>query len=263
MRNHPILLLMLSIFSHTVLLASTPPTALHAIYHTDAVLTEVVMTDLVSNVWYEADQEFIFNESGLVIVKATAQNWATFTWQVEINNNSVLLNLYDGRCDKIVYRLERSGDMYHWMNTTTNTVVKMDSTPAAYNEKMMTARRSLVGSWKSRFFPKKVIQGLADKNQISIMSADFNYVLSADGTFQKVIFLNQEKHATVSGLWEVASDGHTLVLHVQGEDCNYQTIEADIKLLSMDELVLDQALATTAVEKQICQNKETFFYNKQ
>jgi hypothetical protein len=262
MRNHPILLLMLCISSYTISFASPYPSATSTPYYPADWLTAVVTNDLVNSIWQVSGQEFIFNESGLVSVKEAQTSWKTYTWDLEVESSFFYLSLYDGRCDKVVYRLEREGEIYRWMNTTTNTIVKMDSKPTQYNENMMTARRSLVGNWSSRFFPKKVIKVLEDENQVSIISADFNYVLSEDGTFKKTIFLNQEKYSTVNGLWEVSSDGNTLILHIQGKDCNYQTVEADIKLLSMDELVLDQALATMSIEKQICQNKETFFYNK-
>lgn len=260
MRSHPIITLMLllsSIFSLSAFPSWTATTLSNELF-------VEVMEDLTSHVWEYDQQTFLFSSNGMVTINShESSDWKSYTWEMNAHDDLVYVNLYDSNCDQIVYRIEHDGNMYQWINTSTNLPIKIDSTPIRTTPQMLKAQKNLVGTWNSRFFPSKIVKGLKDQKGESIMTVDFRYQLKADGSFTKTIFLNQKSHRTMSGLWQVSSDGQQLMLHFQQKDCGYQTEAASIKLLSMDELVLEQALSSSDLEKELANSKNTFFYSKQ
>lgn len=265
MKSHPIITLIFLLSSIFSLQANSSWTATaFNITTINEDLFMEVMADLTNNTWQYNEQTFLFSNNGMVSVNnVDADEWKSYTWEMSANGGLVYVNLYDNHCDQIIYRIERDGDMYQWINTTTNLPIKIDSTPIWTTPQMIEAQQSLVGTWNSRFFPAEVVKELKDVEGNPIVTADFRYKLKADGSFQKTIYLNQKQHQVMNGLWQVSSDGKRLVLHFQQKDCDYHTEAASIKLLSMDELVLEQALSSSDLERDLASSKNTFFYSKQ
>lgn len=232
--------------------------------HKEGTIAQQIEEDLLAKVWYQEDRKFLFNASGLVsIVKISNNEVQNRNWKVEANNEVAYLKMANADSSETIYRLEKEGTSLRWIDQRTNLPVKTDSTPLRSLTKMVKAKKSLIGNWSSSVYPSTVIKDLEGENGRNLISADFKYMLRADGSFSKVTYLNRKKHSAVNGLWQVSEDGKHLILHFQQKNQTYTTQVAEIKLLAMDELVLGQALATSNLEEQLCSQKKTFFYNKQ
>lgn len=268
MKNHPIVILVFLLFSINSSLFASP---LNFTFgeksgvtknYTELISAQQVEQQLLNNIWFKESSKLLFSKSGIVsIISNNAVQ--SRTWRVEKQDQAIYLKLATSTCGELVYRIEKDGNSLKWIDDKTNITIKIDSTPLDKTEKIVKIHNSLVGSWSSSVYPSTVIEDLSGEEGRSIISADFKYFLKADGTFSKVISINRKQESTINGMWQLSEDGTQLILHLQKKDCTYETMVADIKLLTMDELVLGQALATTDLERELCRKKKTFFYNKQ
>lgn len=268
MKNHPIVILIFvlcsvssSLFASSSNFMFGDKFGLTKIY-TELISAQQVEQQLLNNIWFKESSKLLFSESGIVsIVNNDAIQ--SRTWRIEKRDQVIYLRLATSTCGELVYRIEKEGNTLKWIDEKTNLAVKTDSTPLDKTDRIVKIHKDLVGTWSSSIYPSTVIDDLSGEEGRSIISADFKYFLNADGTFNKVISINRKQESTINGLWQLSEDGEQLILHLQKKDCTYETMVADIKLLTMDELVLGQALATTDLEKELCRKKKTFFYNKQ
>ncbi|MEM8525648.1 MAG: hypothetical protein AAGG68_13485 [Bacteroidota bacterium] len=263
MKNYPIVILVLLFWS----VANTSLATAYSSFDVTKigstfVSVQQVEQELLDHVWFKESSKLLFGEAGVVTI-INDTDIESSIWQLEQQNQSIYLKMATSVCGELVYRLEREGTTLRWIDEKTNLKIKVDSTALEENDKVVEVHRNLIGTWSSSIYPSAVIDDLSDEEGRSIMSADFKYLLRADGTFSKVISINRKKTSSLNGLWQLSENGEELILHLRKKDCTYETIVADIKLLTMDELVLGQALATSDLEKQLCKEKKTFFYNKQ
>jgi len=268
MKNHPIVILTLLFWSATTPLFATPLnfTFDHKFgvteKYTELISAQQVEQQLLGNIWFKENSKWLFSKSGIVSI-VNNEAIQSSTWRVEQQRQFIYLKMTTSTCGELVYRIEKDGNTLRWIDEKTNLKIKVDSTPLDRTDKIIRVHNDLVGTWSSSIYSSTVIDDLSGEEGRSIVSADFKYALRADGTFSKSISINREKRTTINGLWQLSEDGKKLILHLQKKNCTYETIVADIKLITMDELVLGQALATTDLEKQLCSKKKTFFYNKQ
>ncbi|MEN0049114.1 MAG: hypothetical protein AAF806_18795 [Bacteroidota bacterium] len=268
MKNHPIVILILllygvsnSLFATTSNLAFGGEFGVTKIY-TELISAQQVEQQLLNNIWFKENSKLLFSKSGIVsIVNNNAIQ--SQTWRVEKQDKAIYLRLATATCGELVYRIEKEGNTLKWIDEKTNLAIKVNSTPLDKTDRIVKIYNDLVGTWSSSIYPSTVIDNLSDGEGHSIISADFKYFLNEDGTFSKRISINRKQESAIGGIWQLSEDGEKLILHLQKKDCTYETVVADIKLLTMDEMVLGQSLATTDLEKQLCREKKTFFYNKQ
>ena len=268
MKNHPIVILVFVLCSvNSSLFASSSSYLLGDKFgvtknYTELISAQQVEQQLLNNIWFKESSKLLFSESGVVSI-INNDITESRTWRVEKQEQAIYLKLATSTCGELVYRIEKDGNSLKWIDEKTNITVKIDSTPLAKTDKIVKIHNILVGTWSSSIYPSTVIDDLSGGKERSIISADFKYFLNADGTFSKVISINREQESTINGMWQLSENGAQIILHLQKKDCTYEIMVADIKLLTMDELVLGQALATTDLEKELCRKKKTFFYNKQ
>ncbi|MEM9885977.1 MAG: hypothetical protein AAF849_08800 [Bacteroidota bacterium] len=267
MKDYPIVVLVLCFFSagqflfaHNSSITSSPSSTFSTTY-TDK---ESIENALLSNIWYQGDLELHFAESGIVsITDVKNAQRDSRAWRLEKSGNTHLLRIANGKCDELIYRIEKDGDRYQWINTVTNLPVEVNAAPFEMKAERTKVHQSLIGTWRSSIYPSTVIENLKGLKDVTIMSADFKYILEADGSFRKIVYINREQYFVANGLWQLSEDSKELVLHFLQDDCSYTTRSAEIKLIALDELVLGQALAFSDLEEKICEKRKTFFYNKQ
>ncbi|MEM0992036.1 MAG: hypothetical protein AAGI49_03325 [Bacteroidota bacterium] len=267
MKNYPIVLLVLYLCSISHLLHASP-------INTNYLSTELSMGEkdaqaaiehlLVSNVWYQSNQRLLFSKTGMVsIIEADSEALHSKSWRLESNDGSILLHMFDKKCEELVYRIEKNGNTYQWINSLTNLPIEINAAPFAMKAELLKTYRSLVGTWRSSIFPSTVIENLKGHKGKTVKNADFTYVLKTDGAFTKTIYVNGEEHFAANGFWQLSDDHKQLILHFQQKDCSYLTRSVEIKLIALDELVLGQNISISNLEQKICEERKTFFYSKQ
>ncbi|MEL6718244.1 MAG: hypothetical protein AAFP82_05975 [Bacteroidota bacterium] len=264
MKNHSIVILALLLWGATNTSLTLPWNLKFDVTknHANSIVLQDIEQQLINNIWYKENHKLLFSEIGIVSV-ISDDTTLSHNWRVEQEGQVMLLKMITLSCGELVYRIEKDGNSLRWIDAKTNLSVRVSSTPLEKNARFMKVHKDLVGTWNSSIYTSTIIDNLSDEEGGSILSADFKYALKADGTFENTISINRKKKSTVYGVWQLSEDAEQLILHFQKKDCTYETIVADIRLLTMDELVLGKALVTSDLEKQLCREKKTFFYNKQ
>ncbi len=265
MKNHSIVILLLFYIhlatttfalSNSVLGAKNPVTELTE----GSGLVQAVETSLVSHIWESANTTYLFHERGLVSQITNGSHTQVQWWEVYAEDGQAYLKLYS---EKGETRFQITAqDNTQWVALANNTPLAMKATPIHAATARTTAMRNLVGTWSSTMYPSHLIAHMESEQGKSIVSVDFRYSIKANGTFQKTLRVNGAVHQAKAGIWQLSADGNYFILHFDNEDKSFQTYVVKVKHLSLDELVLDQALVTCELESKICGQMNTFFFNK-
>lgn len=264
MKNYPIVILLLF---HITLTAGNMPTSKSFLdtkvsvtkTESDLGLIQATEISLVNHIWELDAQTFLFNKQGVVSQIKDGRHCHTQWWEVYAENGQAYLKLYN-KSSETTYQIVEEQNA--WVLLATNETVAIKATPIKDAKLLSAALRSLVGTWSSRMYPSALIQDLEMTSGKSIASIDFQYKVQSDGTFQKRLYLNEQLHQEMDGVWQLSTDGDYLILHFDKGDKSFQTYIVEVKHLSLDELVIDQALVTSDLESNICKEMETFFFNK-
>ncbi|NJL74010.1 MAG: hypothetical protein HC892_02155 [Saprospiraceae bacterium] len=222
--------------------------------------------DLLDSAWFDSSRLFIFNRTGFVTVLAEDNKKVDYlSWDLQLINNEAYLTLSQATGKVERFRLVRANNHLQWIDMLNGTPLKIDAMPIPNLERWETTKSNLVGTWCSNIYPAEVIEDMETNNHETktISSATFKYEFLPDGRFVKTIYINaQERKVQAIGVWELAFDATSLIIHLEEGNAKYKSYCLEIKHLSFDELVLDQAAATSKLEDQICANSKTFYFNK-
>lgn len=230
-------------------------------------LMDKIEEDLLDSVWFDGYRLFIFNKTGFVTVFAADNKKVDYlSWDLQLIGNEAYLTLSQAAGAIERFRLTRINNDLQWIDLLNGNLLDIDAMPIPNLDRWETTKGNLVGTWCSNIYPAEVIEDMETNNHETkiISSATFKYEFLPDGRFAKTIYINaQERKVQAIGFWELAFDANSLIIHVEEGKSDYKSYCVEIKHLSFDELVLNQAAATSKLEDQICANSKMFYFNKQ
>lgn len=261
-------LIVVLILFHLSLTATNSPTSTRLLSTIDSVtkvdakssIVQAVEANLVNHIWESEEGTFLFNAKGVVSQIQQNNHLHAQWWNVYAENGKAYLKLYS-KSGETIYQIA-TDDKTNWIVLSNNQVLAMKATPIKEATTRTTAMQNLVGTWSSTMYPSNLIEDLEAVRKKSITSVDFRYAISQDGTFHKTLSVNGKLHQEMKGIWQLSADGNYFILHFDKGDHSFQTYIVKVKHLSWDELVLDEALVTCALESELCGKMETFFFNK-
>ncbi len=126
---------------------------------------------------------------------------------------------------------------------------------SAKTAKAAKAEASLVGRWENPYFALESGVNGQDTNGRTL-----KYHFREDGTYTCILG-GAEAQIEETGTWEVSENGDQLLMHSRNAcDNKVVTTTANIKHLSMDELVLEQTMCVAGV--MVSANPQEFYFNK-
>jgi len=109
-------------------------------------------------------------------------------------------------------------------------------------------KKQLVGEWG--------INGILIRQASAKIQVGMTYSFHSNGMYSKILN-NQEINITEVGNWEISEDGKSIILHAHSKHC---AEKVRIKLLDLDEMVLEQSLTYEAQGINVKSND--YFFNK-
>lgn len=225
----------------------------------DKGLIQSVEHQLLNHVWEVGHRTLLFKSQGTVS-EVMNDRYACFeSWEVFTEDGQAYLKLMNAS-QAVIYEL--STNAMTWTGISDGIAMNVKATSIEHASARTAVMQSLMGTWSSTIYPSELLSDLTAKHGKSVQSADFIYKVRPDGTFAKILYLNGEAYQRMNGVWQLSSDGSYFILHFDKENGSYQTYIVKVKHLSLDELVIDQALVTSAVEHKLCGEMDTFFFSK-
>lgn len=228
---------------------------------------EELTQDLLSGVWMKettcsSEDKSItslqFTAMGLVGIltksKEDITDYSNRIWRLNTSKTGqtilVLTNLNAAK--ERSYQVERHCDGLTLTTIETGDVIHLTYAAHQQAKQLKVTRNTLSGTWKSMIFPENG----------KVKSAAYEYQLKKDGSIEKIFSGDNIKAIIQKGFWQISPDAQYLILHFQEEE-QFQTTIAKINYLAFDELVLGQSAATSDVEKAVCGDLASFYFNKQ
>lgn len=232
-------------------------------------INEQITKDLLSGIWTKktdhqsetkATTSFQFIATGLVGILTQGMegltNYKYQTWELKLTNSgAAVLILTDVKTEKRqAYQVTRHCNGLHLTNNETMETIEWIYLPKQLNKKVATTMKTLTGSWKCMMMPKN--DSKKSKNTF------YQYELHKDGSMKKTLDGENMEAIVQKGFWQISPNGKYLVMYFQeGQEFNISI--AEINYLAFDELVLGKSIAFSNLEKKLCANSESFYFNKQ
>ncbi|MFN7118319.1 MAG: hypothetical protein ACK4TA_16075 [Saprospiraceae bacterium] len=149
----------------------------------------------------------------------------------------------------------RAEQLSHSDLTTTSSTDTPTGKDSAKTAKAAKAEATLVGRWENPYFVLESGTNGQDSNGRSL-----KYHFREDGTYTRILG-GAETQIEEAGNWEISTDGTQLLMRSRSVcDGKMVVTTANIKHLSMDELVLEQTMCVAGV--MVASNPQEFYFNK-